>query len=300
LDVNLPASSVSEIGRQLKLTGDIVFAGAFSDSSARTDGTTAALFFSRLFSQMLDDGVGVFVEHRSFDADRLILNNSIYSEDGSVIGYVADEIVENRPDRTLFCAAVIDVKGLSGVRELLQHYLLWPTLMAIEARCSTCGRVYNARNPSLRWCPHVVDGKQPIANVRVSRLTLVQRKVPQKLSDMLKHGAADGAADGLDVDLIGNVSDIVSKRMVVDGPADELRIVFGVPRSSGIISVDVGPHRLHAGGSIDLPLSLAREWVTSDMLDDGKVVPLTHSGSMRNLLPGPDQQPGGAAGGQPA
>jgi len=130
----------------------------------------------------------------------------------------------------------------------------------------------------------------------VSRLTLVREKVPQRLSDMLKYG---GVGDGLDVDLSGNVGDIVSKRTVVDGPEDEVRIVFAVPRSSGIISVEVGPHRLHAGGSIDLPLSLAREWVTSDMLDEGLIVPLTHSGTIRNLLPGPDQQPGGAPGGQP-
>lgn len=287
---------MSDIGRQLKLTGDIVFAGAFSDSSTRSDGTTAALFFARLFSQMLDDGIGAFVEHRSFDADRIIRNNAIYSEDGTTIGYVADEIIENRPDRTLFCAAVIDVKGLSGVRDLLQHYLLWPTLTAIEARCSTCGRDYGVRSPNLTWCPHVVAGKQPIVNARVSRLTLVREKVVQGLSDMLRHGG-----DNLDVDLVGNVGDILSRRTVVDGQPDELRMIFGVPRASGVVVVEVGPHRLHAGSSIDLPISLAREWVTSDMLDDGLLVPLSHSGSIRNLLPGPEEGAAGAtAGGQQA
>jgi hypothetical protein len=166
--------------------------------------------------------------------------------------------------------------------------------MAIDARCSTCGRTYGVRNPNLSWCPHVTDGKQPIVNARVSRLTLVREKVVQRLSDMMGHGG-----DNLDVDLIGNVDDILSRRTVVDGQPDELRMVFGVPRASGIVTVDVGPHRLHAGGSIDLPISLAREWVTSDMLDEGLLVPLTHAGSMRNLLPVPENGVGGATiGGQ--
>lgn len=291
MDVNLPASSVSEIGRQLKLTGDIVFAGAFSDSTERSDGKTAALFFARLFSQMLDDGIGVFVDRRTFDADRIILDGSIRSEDGTVVGYLADEMVENRPDPTLFCAAVIDVDGTSGVVELLQHYLLWPTLVAVEARCSTCGKDYGPRTRQFQWCPHVVDGKQPIAVVRVSGLTLLTQKRIQSLSEMLR----GGMLDTLDVDLLGGGRDLMKKTITVDGPDGELRIVFGVPRSCGTVVVEVGPHRLHPGESIDLPLSMAREWITSDMLDAERIVPLNHSGSIRNLLPGPDPTPGGEA-----
>lgn len=281
LDVNLPASSISDIGRQLRLTGDIVFSGAFSDAVPTSKTAAPALFFARLFSQMRDDGIGVFVEQKTFDATRLILDNSIYSSDGSVVGYVADEIVECRPDNTLFCAAVIEVDGMSGVRDLLQHYLLWPTLVAVDAKCSTCGRTYNARIPMLDWCLHVVDGKQPIANVRVSKLTLVTEKLRQLLPDMLKN--APGRT--LDVDILGKVGDVVPRATVVDGPPDELRITFGIPRGTGVVTVEVGPHRLHPGESIDLPLSAAREWITAYMLDEGLVVPLTHSGTIRNLLP---------------
>lgn len=274
-ELRLPDESISSIGRELRLTGDLVYAGGFESD---INGQSSALFFARLFTAMADDGSGVFIDPKTFGSSKLILDSRIFDAQKNTIGYVVEEIIEPRNPSTLFCGVMLHADGLSDVRHILQTSMLWPMLSAIDARCSSCGKSYNYRTP-FEWCRHIRNGKQPIVEARIRRLVLTEEKIKQNLMTMFDapNGFADLALEPLD-----GIDDVIQ---MGGGEPDEMVITFAVSRDVGYDSVTVGEFSLRAGQRIAIPMSMIRDTVDWDLVSSSMVVPIDHVGSIRSLFP---------------
>ena len=274
--LNLPDASIAAIGRELRLTGDLVYAGGFSPD-AGSSGESSALFFARLFTSMVDDGSGVFVDPKTFNGSKIILDSRIYDDDGKTVGYVVEEFVEEVVSNTLFCGVMLRASGLSEVQRILKTSLLWPMISGVEARCSGCGRSYNYRT-SFNWCDHILnDQKQLIVEAKIKRLVLTDKRIKQNPLAMFEtpYGFADIALEPLDMDQI----------MRIEGEEGDPMITFAVSRDIGYDSVTVGEFTLSAGQRVAVPMSMVREVIDWELVASSMVVPIDHDGSIRSLFP---------------
>ena len=272
---NPQEESIVAIGRELRLTGDLVYAGSFETAERES----TALFFARLFTAMTDDGSGVFINPRTFNGSKLIIDNRIYDVQGQPVGYVVEEFVEEVVQNTLFCGVMLRANGLDDVRRILQTSMLWPMLSAIDARCSACGRAYNYRIP-FNWCQHISSGKkQPIVEARVRRLILTENKIRQNLMAMFD--APSGFAD-IALEPLGEMDEVI---VMPGGPEGDLVVTFVVSRDIGYDMVTVGDLSLRAGQRVAIPMSMISDVIDWDLISSSTVVAIDHIGSLRSLFP---------------
>jgi len=272
-DRNMPDDDIRSIGRELRLTGDLVYVGGFPPPDDDADAPTA-LFFARLFSTMQDDGCGVFIEPRTLDGSKVIVDHRIFDEQERVVGYVVDEMTEGDVPRTLFCAVMLRAATTSDVMHILRTSVLWPMLSAIDARCSACGRSYNYRMP-FSWCQHIASGrKQAIVDAKVRRLVLTENRIRQTLMEMFN--VQDTFPD-IALDPIGGSEAVIQ---IIGGEVGEPIITFAVGSGVGYESLHVGEHRLRPGQRIAIPMSMIGGLVEWRLLSSSLLVPIDHEGSV--------------------
>ena len=250
----------------LQMTGDILLLGKFSmetlsknvdikEHELYSGGAMLGVFVARMWTEMLDDGLGLFFDEGSLDMIASpIVSQIILDEDGKRIGTV---ISMDHDSGTLYVAAEM-VGGDEELDEFSNERLLWPDIVIRSAKCPKCGKFFTDGG---QVCPHIDDGVKPIIKGYAESLTLRMEK----------------AATGDIGDRFLEQEEFLDLQPAPTGASR--RISSGIELFRFIVTDDlgpdllkVGPHTCSSGRELLLSKEEVEDWVDQEDYDDGYIV----------------------------
>ena len=258
-------ASLGEI-EDLRMTGDIILLGEFpmKDIPNPLDGHDifredlhVGIFIARLWTEMTNDGIGMFFEEGSLDLSiSPIVDHSIEDESGNRIGTV---IAFDHDEGTLFVA--VEMVGTKGELErLAEEHLLWPDIVIRAVRCPKCG-VSSSNEDDI--CPHLENGSiKPIIRGYADRIVL-KKEHPD--GDDIKMMFIDHE-EFLDLQPV----DLPNSSRRISANIELFRFVVTDQIGSGLFKI--GPYSCSPGRELILSRKEIEDWIMGDDYEDGLIV----------------------------